>query len=46
MSKPDWEAIETAYLAGAMSLREIASQHGISDTRSESEQRKKDGRET
>ncbi|EPB7456763.1 hypothetical protein ACRR4W_000037 [Citrobacter freundii] len=32
MSKPDWEAIETAYRAGVMSLREIASQHGISDT--------------
>ena len=32
MAKPDWEAIETAYRAGVMSLREIASQHGISDT--------------
>lgn len=32
MSKPDWEAIESAYRAGVMSLREIASQHGISDT--------------
>lgn len=31
MSKPDWEAIETAYRAGVMSLREIASQHGISE---------------
>ena len=31
MSKPDWEAIETAYRAGMMSLREIASQHGISE---------------
>lgn len=31
MSKPDWEAIETAYRAGLMSLREIASQHGISE---------------
>ena len=31
MSKPDWEAIETAYRAGGMSLREIASQHGISE---------------
>lgn len=28
MRKPDWEAIETAYRAGVMSLREIASQHG------------------
>ena len=31
MSNPDWEAIETAYRAGVMSLREIASQHGISE---------------
>ena len=30
MSKPDWEGIETAYRAGVMSLREIASQHSIS----------------
>lgn len=27
MTKPDWEAIESAYRAGLMSLREIASQH-------------------
>ena len=31
LSTPDWEAIETAYRAGVMSLREIASQHGISE---------------
>ncbi|EPK1868703.1 hypothetical protein M3J15_05720 [Klebsiella quasipneumoniae] len=31
MATPDWEAIETAYRAGVMSLREIASQHGISE---------------
>ena len=31
MSKPDWEAIESAYRAGVMSLREIASQNGISE---------------
>ncbi|MGK3496985.1 hypothetical protein [Citrobacter youngae] len=31
MSKPDWEAIEKVYRAGIMSLREIASQHGISE---------------
>lgn len=31
MAKPDWEAIEAAYRAGVMSLREIASQHGISE---------------
>lgn len=29
MSKPDWEAIESAYRAGVQSVREIASQHGI-----------------
>ncbi len=31
MATPDWEAIETAYRAGVMSLREIASQHRISE---------------
>ena len=31
MATPDWEAIETAYRAGMMSLREIAAQHGISE---------------
>lgn len=31
MAKHDWEAIESAYRAGLMSLREIASQHGISE---------------
>lgn len=31
MATPDWEAIESAYRAGVMSLREIASQHGISE---------------
>lgn len=31
MSKPDWEAIESAYRAGVMSLREIASHNGISE---------------
>ncbi|MCB5323531.1 hypothetical protein LH412_16120 [Yersinia intermedia] len=29
MTKPAWEAIESAYRAGLMSIREIASQHGI-----------------
>lgn len=29
MAKPDWEAIESAYRAGLMSIREIASLHGI-----------------
>jgi phage terminase small subunit len=31
MSKPDWEAIESAYRSGLISLREIASQHNISE---------------
>lgn len=31
MATPDWEAIESAYRAGLMSLREIASQHRISE---------------
>ncbi|EPO1581388.1 hypothetical protein ACT6N7_000029 [Yersinia enterocolitica] len=32
MAQPaDWEAIESAYRAGLMSLREIASQHNISE---------------
>lgn len=31
MAAPDWEAIESAYRAGVLSLREIASQHGISE---------------
>ena len=31
MAKPDWEAIESAYRAGLLSLREIASNHGISE---------------
>ncbi|WP_291969456.1 hypothetical protein [Candidatus Symbiopectobacterium sp.] len=28
MAKPDWEAIESAYRAGVLSLREIAAQYG------------------
>lgn len=32
MATPDWEAIESAYRAGVMSLREIASQHGVTHT--------------
>lgn len=28
MAKPDWEAIESAYLAGALSLHEIGVQFG------------------
>ncbi|EIC82065.1 phage protein [Serratia sp. M24T3] len=29
MTKPNWEVIESAYRAGLLSVREIASQHGI-----------------
>lgn len=32
MASPDWEVIESAYRAGLMSTREIASQHGITHT--------------
>ena len=32
MASPDWEAIELAYRAGLLSIREIASQHGITHT--------------
>ncbi|WP_288656573.1 hypothetical protein [Pantoea sp. UBA6567] len=32
MATPDWEAIESAYRAGLLSVREIASQHGITHT--------------
>jgi len=31
MAKPDWEAIETAYRAGALSLREIGAQYGVTE---------------
>ena len=31
-TKPDWEAIERAYRAGSLSIRNIADQHGVSDT--------------
>lgn len=29
---PDWEAIERAFRAGALSIRTIADRHGVSDT--------------
>lgn len=32
MATPDWEAIESAYRAGLLSVREIGSQHGITHT--------------
>ncbi|CTQ04319.1 TPA: hypothetical protein NO485_000183 [Klebsiella pneumoniae] len=44
MSKPDWEAIETAYRAEVMSLRKIASQHSISHV-SINKRANKEGRE-
>ncbi|ECM8777701.1 hypothetical protein YK20_23950, partial [Salmonella enterica subsp. enterica serovar Newport] len=31
MAKPDWEAIETAYWAGIMSLREIGTLYGVTE---------------
>jgi hypothetical protein len=31
MAKPDWEAIESAYRAGALSLREIGAQYGVTE---------------
>lgn len=31
MSSPDWEAIESAYRAGVLSIREIASKNSLSD---------------
>ncbi|EOY8359056.1 hypothetical protein AIT68_000473 [Salmonella enterica subsp. salamae] len=31
MAKPDWEAIETAYRAGIMSLRDIGALHGVTE---------------
>ena len=30
MAKPDWEAIESAYRAGVLSVRELAGKYGIS----------------
>lgn len=32
MASPDWEAIESAYRAGLLSVREIASQQGVTHT--------------
>ncbi|MDK2633174.1 hypothetical protein QMZ93_07430 [Pantoea stewartii subsp. indologenes] len=32
MATPDWEAIESAYRAGLLSVREIGSQHGVTHT--------------
>ena len=29
MSKPDWEAIESAYRAGSLSVRAIGEKHGV-----------------
>lgn len=32
MASPDWEAIESAYRAGSLSIRAIADKNGVSDT--------------
>ena len=29
MAKPDWEAIESAYRAGSLSIRAIGEKHGV-----------------
>ena len=42
--RPDWEAIESAYRAGVMSIREIASQYEITH-QAISKRAKKEGRE-
>lgn len=31
MAKPDWEAIESAYRAGVLSLRDIGAQYGVTE---------------
>ena len=31
MAKPDWEAIESAYLAGVLSLRDIGDKYGVTE---------------
>lgn len=42
MSTPDWEAIESAYRAGVLSVRELAGKYGISH-QAISKRAKKDG---
>ncbi|MEG6184884.1 helix-turn-helix domain-containing protein [Enterobacter sichuanensis] len=42
MEKPDWEAIESAYRAGVLSVRELAGKYGISH-QAISKRAKKDG---
>ncbi|HGF1180359.1 TPA: hypothetical protein ACF6V9_002060 [Klebsiella pneumoniae] len=42
MAKPDWEAIESAYRAGVLSVRELAGKYGISH-QAISNRAKKDG---
>lgn len=42
MTRPDWEAIESAYRAGVLSVREIASHHGLTHT-SINKRAKRDG---
>lgn len=31
MATPDWEAIESAYRAGVLSLRDIGAQYGVTE---------------
>lgn len=31
MAKPDWEAIESAYRAGVLSLRDIGEKYGVTE---------------
>lgn len=31
MAKPDWEAIESAYRAGVLSLRDIGDKYGVTE---------------
>ncbi len=35
MAKPDWEAIESAYRAGVLSLRDIGDKYGVTEGLSE-----------
>lgn len=43
MSKPDWEAIESAYRTGLLSLRAIGEKHGVNTPPSSRELTKKGG---
>lgn len=43
MATPDWEAIESAYRAGVLSLREIGAQYGVTEGQSGREPRSWNG---